>query len=61
MIMRIEKNTEIERWIKPAKPEDKPESGYAAWLAEEINEGIAELDAGKGLPAAEVWQDLGLE
>lgn len=61
MIMRIEKNALIELWIKPAKPEDKPEPGYAAWLAEEINEGIAELDAGKGLPAAEVWQDLGLE
>lgn len=61
MNMRIEKNTEIERWTKPAKPEGKPEPGYAAWLAEEINEGIAELDVGKGFPAAEVWRDLGIE
>jgi len=59
--MRIEKHTEIERWTKPTKAEEKPEAGYSEWLAEEIEAGIAELDAGKGIPATEVWQALGLE
>lgn len=47
--MLIEKHADIERWIRP-------ESGYADWLAAEIEAGIAELGAGKGIPAAEVWQ-----
>jgi hypothetical protein len=59
--MRIESHTTVERWTKPARPEDQPEAGYAEWLAAEIEAGIAELDAGKGIPAAEVWRSLGLE
>lgn len=38
-----------------------PEAGYDAWLAEEIAAGTAELDAGLGIPAAQVWKDLGIE
>lgn len=59
--MRIENHADIERWIRPAKPEDQAEPGYAEWLAAEIEAGIAELDAGKGIPADEVWKALGLE
>ena len=59
--MRVEKHQEIERWTKPEKPGDKPEAGYAEWLATEIEEGQAELDEGKGIPATEVWKALGLE
>lgn len=56
--MHIEKPADIERWIRPEGPEDKPESGYAEWLAAEIEAGIAELDAGKAIPAAEIWYAL---
>lgn len=46
-----------------ARPADEqePEEGYADWLAEEIEAGCAELDAGEGIPAKEVWKSLGLE
>ncbi|ULB12150.1 hypothetical protein ORIO_20310 (plasmid) [Cereibacter azotoformans] len=59
--MRIEAQTEVDRWLKPGLPEDQPEPGYEEWLAAEIAAGIAELDAGKGIPAEEVWKELGLE
>lgn len=59
--MRTDNHTDIERWLKPSHPKDQPESGYAEWLAEEIEAGVAELDAGKGIPAADVWRSLGLE
>lgn len=59
--MRTENHTDIDRWIKPASPGDQPETGYAEWLADEIEAGIAELDAGKGIPAVQVWKSLGLE
>ena len=59
--MRTENHTNIDRWVRPARPGDQPEAGYAEWLAGEIEAGIAELDAGKGIPAAEVWTSLGLE
>ncbi|WP_333815747.1 hypothetical protein [Tabrizicola sp.] len=60
-VMRIDKQAEIDRWLKPDGPEVKPEPGYDEWLAAEIAAGLAELDAGKGIPAAEVWRSLGLE
>jgi hypothetical protein len=55
------KQADIDRWIKPARPEDQPEPGYDEWLEGEIKAGIAELDQGKGIPAAKVWKSLGLE
>jgi hypothetical protein len=58
---QAEPGSEIDRWLKPPAPGDQPEPGYEAWLAEEIAAGIAELDAGKGIPAADVWKSLGLE
>jgi hypothetical protein len=59
--MRIENDSNIERWTRPSQPGDQPEPGYAEWLAEEIEAGIAELDAGRGIPVEEVWKSLGLE
>jgi hypothetical protein len=58
----------IMRMRKPGTRQDvvPPEEGpsqadYEAWLAEEITAGCAELDAGKGIPAEQVWQELSLE
>ena len=45
-----------------APPEEEPaQADYEPWLAEEIAAGCAELDAGKGIPAEQVCQELGLE
>ena len=47
---------------KPASPEtDRSEVAYGEWLAEEIQAGCAELEAGESVPAEKVWQELGLE
>ena len=47
---------------EPQPPEaDRSEVAYEEWLAEEIQAGCAELDAGASIPAEEVWQELGLE
>ena len=51
----------VQRWIKPPLTEEPPQAGYDEWLATDIAAGIAELDAGKGIPADEVWRSLGLE
>lgn len=59
--MRTEAQANVQRWIKPAAPDERPELGYDEWLAADIAAGIAELDAGKGIPADEVWRSLGLE
>ncbi len=48
-------------WFEAPKADGQPEAGYAEWLAAEIAAGCAELDAGQGIPAAEVWKELGLE
>lgn len=58
--MRPEPQADIESWITPGD-EAPPEPGHDEWLAEEIAAGIAELDAGKAIPAEEVWRSLGLE
>lgn len=59
--MRIDKSSEIDRWIKPARPEDKPEPGYEEWLAAELEAGIAEADAGKVVTLAALKEEFGLE
>lgn len=59
--MQLEPRTNADRWTKPAAAEDRPEAGYDEWLAAEIAAGIAELDAGQAIPAADVWRSLGLE
>lgn len=52
---------DAERWTRPVQPDDRPEAGYEEWLAAELNAGLAELDAGKGIAADEVWKSLGFE
>lgn len=59
--MQLKPRTNADRWTTPAAPEHQPEAGYDEWLATEIAAGIAELDAGQGIPAADVWRSLGLE
>jgi hypothetical protein len=59
--MRPEPHAKAERWTAPAGPGHQPEPGYSEWLAADIAAGAAELDAGKGIPADEVWRSLGLE
>lgn len=50
-----------ERWFKPPSTDAAPDPGYDDWLAAEIAAGCAELDAGEGIAAEQVWKDLGLE
>jgi predicted transcriptional regulator len=45
--------------VPPPEAEDLVD--YENWLAEEIAAGCAELNAGEGIPAEQVWQTLGLE
>lgn len=59
--MRIEKQADIDRWIKPDGPEVQPEPGYDEWLAAEIAAGIAELDAGKVVTLGALKKEFGLE
>ena len=48
-------------WVSPPDPADRPESGYEASLRAALAQAQAELDAGQGIPAAEVWKELGIE
>ena len=50
-----------EDWWLPPEGEPEPEPGYAEWLAAELDAAIAEADAGKVIPAEQVWKELGLE
>lgn len=59
--MRTEAQTNVQRWIKPAAPEERPEAGYDEWLAADIAAGIAELDAGKFVTLDQVKREFGLE
>ena len=59
--MRTEAHANAQRWIKPAAPDQQPEAGYDEWLAADIAAGAAELDAGQGISADDVWRSLGLE
>jgi hypothetical protein len=59
--MRIDKQADIDLWIKPARPENRPEPGYEEWLQAEIEAGLAELDQGKVVTLADVKKEFGLE
>ncbi|MEO1191895.1 MAG: hypothetical protein AAFY02_09070 [Pseudomonadota bacterium] len=50
-----------EDWLNPPAPMAQTEPGYDEWLASELDAGCKELDAGQGIPAEQVWKDLGLE
>lgn len=59
--MRTEAQANVQRWIKPAAPDERPEQGYDEWLAADIAAGIAELDAGKFVTLDQVKREFGLE
>lgn len=44
----------------PDKP-DMPVAGYDDWLAGDIAEGCADLDAGRSVPIGNVRKEFGLE
>lgn len=45
--------------VNPPDPAETPELGYDAHVRAELAKARAELDAGRGIPAAEVWKELG--
>lgn len=47
--------------VNPLDPAETPEPGYDAHVRAELEKARAELDAGQGIPAAEVWKKLGIE
>jgi hypothetical protein len=48
-------------WVNLPDPADQPEPGYDAYVRAALEQAQAELDAGQGIPAAEVWKELGIE
>lgn len=59
--MRTDRQTDVDRWIRPPRPGDRPEPGYDEWVEAEIAAGIAELEAGQFVTLAEVMKEFGLE
>lgn len=59
--MSTPKTKSVDDWINPPSPDAEPEPGYHEWLAREIEEAIQELKESKGIPAEQVWKDIGLE
>lgn len=47
-------------WIEidPAAPS---EAGYDAHVHAAVAQGKAQIDAGQGIPATQVWEELGIE
>lgn len=48
-------------WTSPLSEQEAPEPGNDQWLSQEIEAGCAELDAGLGIAADEIWKLLGME
>jgi hypothetical protein len=49
------------QWTAAPATDVPPVAGYEAWLAEDIAAGVADLDAGKTTPLADVRKEFGLE
>ena len=47
-------------WTDTPAPDAKPIAGYDAWLAAEIEAGLAEISEGKTTPMADVRREFGL-
>lgn len=47
-------------WVEN-DPDAKPVAGHEEALQASIAKGKAQLDAGQGIPAAQVWEELGIE
>ncbi len=54
----IKKNSAA--WVEN-DPDAKPVAGYEADLEASLAKGKAQLDAGQGIPASQVWEELGIE
>jgi hypothetical protein len=52
---------DAKRRYLPPQADTVPVPGYDAWLAGELTTGIADLNAGKTTPLAEVRKEFGLE
>lgn len=55
------KTRDAAAWISPPDPHAAKSPGYDEWLKAELDTAAAQLDAGEGIPAAEVWKQLGIE
>lgn len=47
-------------WIE-MDPAATPEVGYDPHVRAAVAQGKAQLDAGQGIPATQVWEELGIE
>lgn len=47
-------------WVENS-PSATPEASYEEHLQDCIARGKAQLDAGQGIPADQVWEELGIE
>lgn len=48
-------------WTRQTDQGVPPEPGYAAHIRGAIEEGRAQIAAGRGVPADEAWKKLGIE
>jgi hypothetical protein len=51
----------VRLWTDAPAPGDAPVTGYDAWLADEIAQGTADLDAGRSVPIGKMRKEFGLE
>lgn len=52
---------DVQEWTDAPTPDAAPVAGYDAWLAQDIAAGLADLDAGKTVPLAQMRKEFGLE
>ena len=55
------KSRRSDPWVNPPSPGEKPEPGYEEHVRKSIEDGRAQIKAGKGIPAEKVWKELGIE
>jgi hypothetical protein len=52
---------DVDAWTNPPCADERPEPGYEAYVREKVAKGIAQLDAGEGIPLEDVRKEFGLE
>lgn len=50
-----------DEFLRPDRPEDRPEPGHDAYVREAIAEGLEDIRAGRVTSVEQVWKELGLE
>ena len=48
-------------WVTPADPAEEPEAGHVEHVRAAVIEGRRQIQDGQGIPAEQVWKDLGIE